>query len=327
MTTPTTVTTPRTPAAAQLSLNFDVERLCADLSRLTDHQWKHQRRYGGTGEAATVDWRVLSLRGVGGDRERTDPGGPGLHEFAETSWLAAAPYLKHVLDSIPAQLRSARLMALGPGVDSGEHSDYKYGPAWGTARLHVPITTTPGATLHLEGTPHRWQPGTLWFGDFSRVHRVQNEDDVPRVHLVIDTLVSRQLLALFPESLREPFGDTALVNRWPVAVSEAELSAYRLRCAVPASFLDWTEEDGDFQRPEEPRRDVTLDVHDGRLVMAVDDVPTIALVPLGDHEFRFAGWTDERTIRVERIDGQTYLALRTRTGPAVRELRVLASDL
>ncbi|MFG1776446.1 aspartyl/asparaginyl beta-hydroxylase domain-containing protein [Micromonospora sp. NPDC049048] len=327
MTTTAIVTTPRTPAASRLGLNFDVDSLRADLSRLTDHQWKHQRRYGGTGEAATVDWRVLSLRSVGGDRERTDPGGPGLHEFAGTAWLESAPYLKQVLESIPAQLRSARLMALGPGVDSGEHSDYKYGPPWGTARLHVPITTTPGATLHLEGTAHRWQPGTLWFGDFSRSHRVQNEDDVPRVHLVIDTLVSRQLLELFPEQERELFLDAALVNRWPVELSDAALSAYRLRCAVPASFLDWTEEDGDFQRPGDPRRDVTLDVRDGRLVLAVDDAPTIALVPLGNDEFRFTGWTDERTIRVERIDGQACLALRTRTGPAVRELRVLASDL
>ncbi|MEH0821784.1 MULTISPECIES: aspartyl/asparaginyl beta-hydroxylase domain-containing protein [Micromonospora] len=325
MTTPTLVT--QTPAASQLSLTFDVDRLRADLARLTDHQWKHQRRYGGTGEAATVDWRVLSLRSVGGDHERTDPGGPGLHEFAGTSWLESAPYLAHVLASIPAQLRSARLMALGPGVDSGEHSDYKYGPPWGTARLHVPITTTPGAKLHLEGTPYQWQPGTLWFGDFSRTHRVQNEDDVPRVHLVIDTLVSRQLLDLFPEEQREQFLGAALVNRWPVNCTAAELSAYRLRCAMPSSFLDWTEEDGDFQRPEDPRRDVTLDIHGGRLVLSVDDVPTIALVPLSNDEFRFVGWTDERTIRVERIDGQAYLALRTRTGPAVRELRVLASDL
>ncbi|MDM4777835.1 aspartyl/asparaginyl beta-hydroxylase domain-containing protein [Micromonospora sp. b486] len=218
------------PTATALSCKISLEKA----------QWKHQRRYGGTGEAATVDWRVLSLRSVGGDHERTDPGGPGLQEFAGTSWLAGAPYLAHVLDSIPAQLRSARLMALGPGVDSGEHSDYKYGPLWGTARLHVPITTTPGAKLHLEGTPHQWQPGTLWFGDFSRTHRVQNEDDVPRVHLVIDTLVSRQLLDLFPAEQREQFLDAALVNRWPVGLSATELSAYRLRCAMPASFLDWT---------------------------------------------------------------------------------------
>ncbi|MDM4777836.1 hypothetical protein [Micromonospora sp. b486] len=72
---------------------------------------------------------------------------------------------------------------------------------------------------------------------------------------------------------------------------------------------------------------MTLDVQDGRLVLSVDDVPTIALVPVSNDEFRFVGWTDERTIRVERIDGQAYLALRTRTGPAVRELRVLGSDL
>lgn len=327
MTTSTVVTAPQPPAAARLSPVFDVDRLRADLARLTDHQWKHQRRYGGTGEAATVDWRVLSLRSVGGDRERTDPGGPGLHGFADTPWLASTPYLRHVLASVPAQLRSARLMALGPGVDSGEHSDYKYGPPWGTARLHVPITTTPGATLHLAGTPYRWQPGTLWFGDFSQTHRVQNEDQVPRVHLVIDTLVSRELLDLFPDQQRGRLLDVAIVNRRPVACTAAELSGYRLRCAVPASFLDWTEEDGDFQRPEDPKRNVTLDLRDGRLVLSVDDVPTIALVPLGGGEFRFAGWTDERTVRVERTDGLTYLALRTRTGPAVRELRLLANDL
>lgn len=160
-----------------------------------------------------------------------------------------------MLASIPAQIRAARLMALGPDASSSVHNDNKYGPRWGTARLHVPVITTPGAKLFIEGELHQWQPGTFWFGDFSRAHRVENSDDVTRVHLVIDTLVSEELLGLFPEeAIADLDISTVLVNKPLVPLAANEPGKYRVRFSIPSIFTNWEEEDGEFLRtPKLPR--------------------------------------------------------------------------
>lgn len=325
---PTGPTPARLPPAVRLGATFDPERLVADLQGLSQDSWMRQRSFAddGTITEAEVDWRCRPLRSVGGDPERTDPGGPGLDGFADTPWLRRAPYLAEVLSSIPAQLRSARLLALGPGAASWVHRDTKYGPTWGTARLHVPITTTPGAVLHLEGEPHRWQPGALWFADFSRPHQVENTGDVTRVHLVVDALVSDALMDLFPPAYRALLTpEDVLVNADPVSLSPAEAALFRVRCRLPVSFLD-REEDGTSQH-DQNWFTATVEAHGTRVLLLRDGRPVLGLVHIGGGEFRFAGWTDERTVMVSLGPFAPSVILRTRRGCLVRERRVPAESL
>lgn len=312
------------PSAARLNRTFDATRLVADLKELTEQQWSLQRTIADDGSLseAPIDWRCLSLRSIGGDPDRTDPGGPGLDGFAETSWLAKAPYLREVLDSIPAQLRSSRLMSLGPGASSAEHSDNKYGPRWGTARVHVPVVTTPGAKLFIDRHPHQWQPGTFWFGDFSRLHKVENTDTVTRVHLVTDTLLSAELVELFPEQFRSALLEHALINRPLVPLAEKDLGSFRVRFGLPRSFASWEEEDGEFLRAQ-PIVDAVVDTLDSRLVLFLDGEPTVGLDHIGDGEFRFTGWTDERTLQVTAAN----VTIRSRVGKQVRHLDIPAERI
>jgi aspartate beta-hydroxylase len=104
--------------AVQLEPTFDAELLARELAEVTGHRWQPQRIHnhgGGVGAASTIDWRVLPLRSPGGDSDRTDPDGPGPIGFAPTVWLQRLPYLRDILDRIPAPLNAVRLMALGPG--------------------------------------------------------------------------------------------------------------------------------------------------------------------------------------------------------------------
>lgn len=324
-----TIARPTLPPAQRLEVTFDAESLVADLRSLSRKTWLLQRSFAddGTITEAEIDWRCCSLRSVGGDPGRTDPGGPGLDEFADTPRLRSAPYLGYVLSRIPAQLRSARLLALGPGAASWEHNDTKYGPAWGTARLHVPITTTPGAVLYLEGQPHQWQPGEFWFADFSRMHRVENTDSVTRVHLVVDALLSRELLELFPADYRARLtSDDYLINREPVALSPAEAAPFRVSAGLPSSFVDWEEDGGSFIHDTD-RFTATVETCGNRVLLLRDGRPILGLVHLGDGEFRFAGWTDERTLQVTRSPGGASVILRTRRGADVHELRLAAQPL
>jgi hypothetical protein len=306
---------PMLPESAQLSPRFDVAALQADLLRLDAIPWQLQRSYGESGltEQTPGNWRCLPLRSLGGDPHRTDPGGAGLDEFSNTSWLDDAPYLREVLATVPAGLRGVRLMRLGAGAAVEEHCDSKCGFPYGTIRLHVPIATNPAATLTVAGRTHQWQPGTLWYADFRRPHSVRNDGEKSRVHMVIDSFVSRELLGLFPRdfSRRLPASDVLLAAD-TVPLRPSELSAFRCRLALPASFMCWSEEDvpsgGDHDLP------AAVDVRQGRLVLHVEDKPVFALVHIGGGHFRFEGWTDERQLHITTGPAQPQVRLLTRNG-------------
>ncbi len=303
------------PESAPLALRFDVARLQADLDVLRHEHWGAQRPYGQDGllPAVDIDWRILPLRSVGGDPQRTDPGGAGLTDFADTPWLAKAPYLGQVIAAVPAPVRSVRLMALGTGTTVHEHRDGKYGFAWGTLRLHVPIQTNSGCVVVIDGRSRHWEAGRLWFGDFGRLHYVANTGDRTRVHMVIDCLVSREIVELFPPDFRERLPRSEVVfARDPVPLTAAELARFRCRFTVPGDFPQWSEE----ETTAEPDVEGAIEVRDGRLVLAVAGQPAFGLVHLGLGEFRLVGWSEERTILV---DADSAVRFRTREGRRLRE--------
>jgi hypothetical protein len=256
----------------------------------------------------SIDWKILSLRSIGGDADRTDPGGAGMVGFADTPLLDGCPALREVLRAIPAPLRSARLMALGPGTRVHTHRDGKCGLPWGRLRLHVPIITHERALTVLDDHEWHWPAGELWYGDFNRLHHVRNEGTTTRVHLVVDTLVTPELLEFFPEEFRRalPYADI-IFARAPVPLREWELPALCRRFAVPAAFADWSEEDEHDGEPDLPAEIV---IDGDRLVLSIAGGQRLALVHLGGGEFRLDGWSDELLLRLDS-DGTTDLRIRT----------------
>lgn len=310
--------------AAQLTPAFDLDadRLADELAAVTSHAWNVQRTHtfgGQVGQPAPIDWRVLPLRSLGGDADRTDPGGPGPQPFAPTRWLDHLPYLARLLDAIPAPLNAVRLMALGPGAVSAAHCDPKYRLDRDLTRLHIPIVTTPDAVLVLDGVDHCWQPGTLWYGDFSREHLVRNTSDATRVHVVIDVLLTAELASWFPASWQELFAHgEVLLNRptpaaasaWPAALPYDTLLPQRvrgLRRGRPAGRLPPA-------RPPRPRR---------RRRPGPDRRRTLLRArAAGDgSEWRFSGWSEQRTLAPGPDGG---LLLRVRRGRALTDRHVPA---
>ncbi|MFF4041072.1 aspartyl/asparaginyl beta-hydroxylase domain-containing protein [Streptomyces sp. NPDC001816] len=318
------------PATAKLTPHFDTEGLLADLDALRNSTWLGPQIISGDGlrPGVDVDWRKLPLRSVGGDPGRSDPGGPALDDFADTPLLAKAPHMALLLKHLSAPLRCVRLQSLGPGAASPLHNDTKYGLPWGIVRLHVPLITTPGAVLTIEDTTHCWQPGEFWYADFTRPHLVRNDDDVTRVHLVIDCEPTLELLQLFPDAFRTPkvLGHT-LLSLPEVPVTGEELRGHRCTFAIPDSFTAFDEPDGAFLTS--PRtRTATVDAHDGRLALFFSGEPAFSLVHVGAGEFRFAGWTVERTIQFTRdCYDRPYATLRTRAGDQVRALTLPAEPV
>jgi hypothetical protein len=319
------------PAVAQLEPRFDAERLRSDTEVLLRERWAQPRIVSGDGVGGYVtnlEWRTLSMRSIGGDEERTDAGGPGLAEYANTPLLAKAPYIAEVMDAIPAPLRAVRLMSLGPGAESPYHHDTKYGFPWGTLRLHVPLITTPGAVLLIDGGSHRWEPGALWYADFSRMHMVRNTDNITRVHLVIDCHVTPQLLELFPAAFQTPAVRRNALLAAPevapeVAVDPAAAQAVRCEFAMPASFGSFEEADGQFAQDQQTIT-ARIDLVGDQFVLLLDGKSAYQLIPLGNGEFRFAGWTVERTIAVAPTHLGPAVTLRARVGAVTRALELPA---
>jgi hypothetical protein len=304
------------PESAPLARCFDPGRLVADLDVLRHQRWGAQRAYGHDGlwRESDIDWRVLPLRSAGGDPQRTDAGGAGLEDFADTEWLAKTPYFSEVIAGLPAPVRSVRLMALGAGATVHEHCDGKYGFACGTLRLHVPVLTNPGCVVVIDGRTRHWEAGRLWFGDFGRRHYVANTGAGVRVHLVIDCLISRELIGLFPAGFRDVLPlSGVMLSRDPVPLGPAELGQFCCRFPVPAEFPQWSEEEA----VAGPDADGAIAVSDGRLLLTIDGAPTFGLVHLGLGEFRLTGWTEERTILV---GPDSTVRFRIRNGRQFHEL-------
>ncbi|BCJ55983.1 hypothetical protein Asp14428_74580 [Actinoplanes sp. NBRC 14428] len=293
-----------TPAeAARLLPEVDADRLVADLMTARDHLWDEQSSYtkGRVSRWAGQDWRCLAVRSPGGDKTRTDAGGPGGAEYAPTEWLEHMPYVRELLDAIPGPLYAARFMDLGPGVIGYPHTDPKFAPDWGMARLHLPVITQQEATLELDGVIHRWQPGEFWFGDFSRKHQIQNVGTEHRVHLVVDVLVTRELAGLFPADWAAYFdGPGVLYNRPTVATTAEERQAARCTFDAPAHLLE-TEEYTTLTG-EQPR--ATFHLVDTGTGLALRSSPDqlFPLAALGGGEYRLVGWSEERTVTT-RLDG------------------------
>lgn len=284
-------------AAVPLRRRYDVEPLAADVRALARDPWRAQRSVGQDGvlRESTVDWKILALRSPGGDPDRTDAGGAGLVEHADTPHLSGAGALATLLAEFPLPLLGVRLMALGPGAASREHRDAKCGPPWGLVRLHVPIVTNPGALVVIDGTEYHWAAGQLWFGDFDRTHHVRNEGGETRVHLVLDCLTGPALRDLLPPEAAR-LADGMLPARPTVPLDPAALDTYRCRFALPARFAEWSEEEPVAAADANLPAEVTVD--DGRLVLVVAGRPAFGLVHVGGGEFRLAGWSEERTLRL-----------------------------
>lgn len=308
------------PAAVALLPTFEVDRLVREVKAVRRQPWEKPRRWSVSGApgAAEQEWRVLPLRTPGGDPERTDPGGPGPLDFAATPWFDRLPYLRAIAEGLPAPLAAVRLMSLDPGARVARHRDPKYHPARGFVRLHLPILTDSAAVLDLDGVEYRWQPGELWYADFSLPHEVRNDGDTDRLHAVLDLLMTEQLADLFPARERAALrAGGALFNRMPEPLPP-DREAMICSTELPASFLDFGNEQP-FHRML-PTVEVVVAAEKGKAVVEAADGSRWALAHLGGGEFRFAGWSDQRTLEI----AEDVVILRCRDGRTTRTAVVSA---
>jgi quercetin dioxygenase-like cupin family protein len=179
------------PDRIRLPFNFDPHLLARDLQGLAAFSWiKHFVRQNYEG-----DWSVIPLRGKAG---ATHPvmmiySDPTATEFEDTPTLKACPYFRTVLDTFKCPLQATRLMRLTPGSVIKKHTDHEVSVDEGTARIHIPVVTSPDVEFYLNDMRVVLEAGSAWYLRLSDPHLVHNKGATDRVHMVIDATVNSWL--------------------------------------------------------------------------------------------------------------------------------------
>lgn len=160
----------------QLPITFDAEALAAEIRSLGDGAW-HAREDDAPGNSA------LSLVTAGGDPHSAALAGP----MRPTQWLERCPYTLQVLDTLGATWGRSRMMRLASGAQVPPHVDTDY--YWRQRmRVHVPVVTTPEVRFQCGEAEVHMAAGECWIFDTWRQHRVLNDAEQARIHLVVDTV-------------------------------------------------------------------------------------------------------------------------------------------
>jgi hypothetical protein len=160
----------------QLPISFDAAALAREISQVEEAHWRPHPG-GMPGNSA------LTLITTDGDPDSDEVAG----RMRPTPWLLRLPYLMQVLEALGATWGRSRLMRLSGQSEVSAHVDVNY--YWRERmRVHVPIITTPSVRFHCGGSDINMAAGECWIFDTWRPHRVLNEGDDTRIHLVADTV-------------------------------------------------------------------------------------------------------------------------------------------
>lgn len=157
----------------QLRYLFDAEQLKREVDQIPKSAWKpHHEGFKGNYSVPLVS--------VGGGENNAFKGA-----MSETQVLASSPYLRSVISSFDEVIGRSRLMGLAPGAEVPIHSDINY-HWYKRVRIHIPIVTHENVIFHCGEKAIHMKPGEAWIFDSWKYHKVVNDSDVFRVHLVID---------------------------------------------------------------------------------------------------------------------------------------------
>lgn len=160
----------------QLPLRMDAATLASEITAIDEASWRqHPQGYPGNS--------MLPLVAVNGDPEDERFAGP----MQPTAHLTRCPYLLQTIASLGVVVGRSRLMRLSGHAEVTVHVDQGY--YWAERmRVHVPIVTQPGVRFECGNAVVNMAAGECWIFDTWRPHRVLNDAEASRVHLVVDTV-------------------------------------------------------------------------------------------------------------------------------------------
>lgn len=238
----------------QLPFKFDVDRLKQELDQFETSTWMaHPSRM--TGNSAIP---LISLNGEDND----DFSG----RMMATPHLLRCEYMQQVMASFGEVLARSRLMKLAAGTEVSPHIDFNY-HWYSRVRIHVPITTFPEVTFYCGDEQRHMAAGECWIFDSWRQHRVTNESNQDRVHLVIDTAGSSRFWRLVRQLEQTPATDFESIDYIPNKQVQIRTERHNVAPVMAPGELEALAKEliGDFM--ENPENDPKLVAHYRDLLM------------------------------------------------------------
>ena len=293
-----------------LDYPIDHPALLADLDTAERFAWEVQATAGSdqhVRKRTRQDWLVLPIVSPNGDADRTDPGLPG-EEYAPVEMVRSLPAIAALIANLPCELMAVRLLRLRQHAQVRMHVDSYFGFHYGKVRLHVPLATTSEARMIFGNDSVHWKAGRLWYGDFAGLHTVRNNAAEDRVHLVLDCVLSEDLLAAFPP---DHCPAEVLISRPPRAASQLRWPPGQWRFNVARRALDWSGVDTAevralLQSPLDTSQldeavTVTLCIGpgEGDVALRLPSGVLARLHPVTDEECRVGGMPEETLVVLE----------------------------
>jgi hypothetical protein len=185
------------PLTCRLRRSFDPARLRQDVERaLSSHpSTENHPSYHSGG------WAGVGLMTANGKPEEI---GAFAGDFTKTKAFRSTPYLERLVDELECEKQRVRIMQLTADANIFWHRDHELDRD--VVRVHIPVVTNRGVLMQICHEDCRWQPGTLWFGDFAFPHRLRNTSRETRIHIVLDLVANDFVRKLFPPQFESARG-------------------------------------------------------------------------------------------------------------------------
>jgi Aspartyl/Asparaginyl beta-hydroxylase len=280
--------------AVRLPRTYDPELLVRDLKVLSDVPTAPQ-----PGPYHKGEWTGIALHSMGG-KDSVFPSSPGMDTYQETANLQRTPYFRQILRELECPKEVVRILFLPPGGHIKDHFDFQTSFQFGLIRLHIPILTHPDLAFVIDGHRVKWNPGELWYGDFSRVHSVKNDSPIVRVHIVMDVQINDFILNLFPPDFIERQRVKGIsMTREAMPASESELRRYVCDFRIPGEMMPMFV----IGKPLSTLIKGTVAsvrLIEGQLMVMINNEPAFRLVRIADDAFNISGLPPGITLQFER---------------------------
>lgn len=171
---------------AKLLLPFDAAAMQKELSAAMDEWTPHFNKFYYDGS-----WTVLALRSPGGNHGNIIPDLMGTNAaYQDTLYMEHFTSVKKLLATINCPLLAVRFLNLQAGAVIKQHRDIELAFEKGEARLHFPVITNPAVEFYCEDERVYLKEGECWYLNANLPHRVSNNSDTDRIHLVVDCTVN-----------------------------------------------------------------------------------------------------------------------------------------
>jgi hypothetical protein len=177
---------------AKLNLAIDIAPVQNEMRQLNTNWLPHFQSKHYTGE-----WEVLALRAPGGNSNAPYAELRDGNTFQDTKLMAHCPEIKKILDTFECEKLAVRVLNLKAGAVVKEHKDNDLCFEKGEVRLHIPVFTNSGVDFFVDNMPMKMQEGECWYVNVNLPHRLNNNSDTDRIHIVFDCAVNDWLISLF----------------------------------------------------------------------------------------------------------------------------------